>query len=384
MDRRTNASTGTVAPAGVAGIALVSLAGLVLAAVAVGLVAVPGATPSGEPGPATATGTEAPTAAATATEGATRVVDVEGRTTVTVTYASAGDTRRFTVTDVDPALVDADADWAYLPASSLTGPLERAGDDHAGGVVRVGRWALVGELAVASEPVNSGTVTVVAPAGMDVDPGRKAGFLSSFVSPYAFAPTDAGRTTFAVAPDALPSDGRMYGDTGYVTGHAFWDGDVSSVWVHEYVHARQRFELTEEMRWFREASATYLAARVMEEQYDPVTETDVRERIDANPTYPETPLASQAAWNATHADYHRGARLLYAVDGAVRDGSDGAYTFVDVLRTMNRRDGPITVAEFVRIVESRSGQGEGWVREAITTTIDLDDRVDRESDGFDQ
>lgn len=346
-------------------VARVAAVAALLAVAAVGAAAVwPGGNPAG------------------AGEPATVVEDVAGGETVTVTYATDNGTREFVVEGVDPARVDGDADWAYLPRSSLPPALERVTGNHEAGVVPVGRWALVGDLAAESHHVGAAGVTVVAPAGMDVDPGRKSGFLAKFLSPYTLQGANAEWVTLLVAPDAMPSAGRMYGRTGYVTQHAFWDGEVASVWIHEYVHARQNLSLGPDMRWFTEASATYLSYRLLEEQYSEVSAADVRDRIAATPDHTGTTLANRSALAHTKVDYQRGSRLLYAVDATIRDGSDGNHTLVDVVRAMNHHDETVTVAEFVRIVERYAGTDAGWIRGAITGTGDLDRHLRRAADVF--
>ncbi|MFT4891915.1 MAG: hypothetical protein ACI9YT_002851, partial [Halobacteriales archaeon] len=302
---------------------------------------------------------------------------------VTVTYSTANGTHQFLVEDVDPALVNASGNWAYLPRSALPDPLERVADNHTAGVVPVGDWVLVGDLNGAFAREGNASVWVVAPSGMDIDPGRKAGFLAAFTGPYALAPNSTGPVSIVVAPDALPAAGVMYADAGYVTQHAFWDGEVSSVWIHEYVHAKRTVVLAPEMRWFGEASATYFSFRMLEEQFEGVTEGDVRDRLAVIGDYEDTALSSRAAWDGTHADYDRGARLLYVVDAAVRTGSDGEHTVFDVFRAMNRHGGPITVEEFVRIVERLSDENEAWLHRAITEGGDLDSLVAASGSAFD-
>ncbi|WP_259517630.1 hypothetical protein [Halanaeroarchaeum sp. HSR-CO] len=311
------------------------------------------------------------------------VTDVSGDTTVTVTYLTASnETKQFEVDGVRSKLSDEHQNWAFVPRSSLPPELEAVGSDPDAGVVTVGERALVGDLSSATEEIDDQPVMVVAPTGMDVDPARKAYFLDEFLSPYSFDPNPNGQVTLVIAPSALPSAGMMYGDSGYIAQTAFWDGTVGSVWIHEYVHSQRSFALAPEMRWFSEASATYYSYRVMEEQYDPVTDEDVRERLMLEDTYPETTLSNPAEWTGTRANYHRGAKLLYVVDAEVRAGSDGERTLVDVYRAMNRHDGPITVADFVRIVEATAGNDEQWLHDAITTDDDLNESVDRASAEF--
>lgn len=318
-----------------------------------------------------------------ATGPAAVVTDVSGDSTVTVTYVTdSNETKRFAVTGVDARLTDESENWAFVPRSSLPPELEEVAGNPDAGVVAVGNRAVVGELSAATVHVDGQPVTVVAPAGMDVDPARKAYFLEKFLSPYSFHPNPTGRVTLVVAPSALPASGMMYGDSGYIAQTAFWDGTAGSVWIHEYVHAQRSFEVAPEMRWFTEASATYFSYRVMEEQYDGVTDEDVRDRLMTQDRAPDVALANPSVWEGTQANYHRGAKLLYVVDAEVRAGSDGERTLVDVHRAMNRQDEPVTVDEFVRIVERQSGEDEPWLRDAITTGDDLNRSVDRASAQF--
>ncbi|MFW5900840.1 MAG: hypothetical protein ACOCTH_03625 [Halodesulfurarchaeum sp.] len=307
----------------------------------------------------------------------------ETTTTVTITYRTGGSdpdappsgTHRFTVVDVDPGQVDAVGDWAYLPKSRLPPPLTEVDGNHSAGVVTVGPWALVGNVSAATKAGRTAPITVVAPAGMDVDPARKAHFLSTFVSPYELHQVRGEPATILVAPDALPHDGVTYGTRSYITQHAFWDGDATSVWIHEYLHTQQTFDTTPEMQWFREASATYLAARLLEEQYFEVEPADVRAWILARDRSSGAALADGSAWEHSNANYYRGARLLYAVDAAIREGSGGEHDLVDVFRALNAREEPVTIEDFVHIVEMHSGSAEPWLRQAITETGTFDGRV---------
>ncbi len=304
----------------------------------------------------------------------------------TITYRTGGPNGtaidQFSVSPLPSGQVDAAGKWAYVPKSSLPPSLASANGNHSAGVQFLGPWALVGNLSSATERVRTADVTVVAPTAMDVDPSRKAHFLSTFVSPYQLHPNRATPATIAIAPNTLPSDGLTYGTTGYVTQHAFWDGKATSVWIHEYLHTQQTFATAPEMAWFREASATYFSARMLEAQYYEVGEPAVREWIAARDDFEEVVLANEATWGHSNADYYRGARLLYAVDAAIRAGSDGEHTLVDVFREMNAREDPVTIEAFVRMVESKSGDPQPWLRQAITEPGPMDAKVPPAGDVF--
>lgn len=311
------------------------------------------------------------------------VTDVSGDTTVTVEYLTASnEPAQFSATGIRSDLSNEAGNWAYIPRSSLPPELAAIDGSTETGVHTVGGWAVVGNLTASTVSINQQPVQVVAPAGMDVDTARKAYFLEKFLSPYSFHPNPTGQVTLVIAPSALPAAGVMYGDSGYIAQKPFWDGAVGSVWVHEYIHSQGAFTVAPEMQWFTEASATYFSYRVMEEQYHEVSDADVRNRLIRKDTYTNTTLANPTEWDGTHADYHRGAKLLYVVDASVRSGSDGERTLVDVYRAMNRHEGPITVDEFVHIVEQQSGEDEQWLHEAITTDRDLNRSVQQSESAF--
>ncbi|MEF8780462.1 MAG: hypothetical protein V5A46_07270 [Haloferacaceae archaeon] len=320
------------------------------------------------------------------------VVSVSGNRTVTVEYVlESGDTERFVVDGVRPELSDEEHGWAIVDREELPPVLERAGDPQArgsaepdrsdadvaagavdAGVVTFGQYALVGEISASTRRAGDSSVTVVVPAGRDVDPARKSYFLSEYVSPYALGAGGSDVTIVAV-PDALSHRGLMYGDdAGYVTVDWFWDGGIGSVWIHEYVHARQEFTTACEMTWFRESSAEYLSFRIMEEQHPDLTDREVRERLDSLPEHREVSLANCSRETARNVDYTRGVRLLYAVDAAIRTGSDGEHTLFDVFRAMNGREEPVTVEEFRRLVERYSGEDQPWIDPAVADPGEMD------------
>ncbi|MCU4718712.1 hypothetical protein [Halapricum hydrolyticum] len=295
------------------------------------------------------------------------VESVSGNGTVTVTYVDAtGASDQFAVPGVDPALSNAGHDWAIVNRSSLPSALRAVDGEPGHGVVGFGEWALVGAVETATVPIDGSTLTVVVPAGRDVDPARKAGFVEAFAGPYSLSPESDERVVLVSVPDALPNEGLMYhDDRGYVTIEAFWDGDAHSVWIHEYVHARQDFRTADGMEWFREASARYLSCRFMYEQYEGVSEADLRDSLSARPKYESVVLANRTTWEGTGGNYHAGARLLAAIDAELRAETGGEHTLVDVFRTMNAGDEPVTVERFVELVERQTGNDQSWIAAAI-------------------
>lgn len=307
------------------------------------------------------------------------VESVSGETTVTISYTdAAGTAQTVTVSGVDPALSNPEHDWAIVDRSSLPSTLQAVDDGPAHDVVGFGERALVGATKTATVPVDGTELTVVVPAGRGVDPARKAEFVEAFAGPYSLSPNDERRVVLVSVPDALPHEGLMYSDDrGYVTIEAFWDGDAHSVWIHEYIHARQDVRTASGMAWFREASARYLSQRFMQEQYDGVTAADLRAELAASPGGERVVLANRTSWAGTTDHYRSGARLLAAVDAEIRAETGGEHALVDVFRAMNAEDEPVTVERFVELVERRTDSDEQWIAAAIEGDWPVPERHER-------
>lgn len=293
---------------------------------------------------------------------------------VAVAYVTdAGDREDVLLKDVDPSLLDRSNGWAFVDRSALPEPLEAIAADREtvadgpeatpieAGVVGVGEWALAGAIAAARRETSNGPITIVVPEGREVDPARTAYFIDEYTSPYTFG-TDRS-VLLVAAPRALGHRGLTYPDgTGYVTIEAFWDGTVGSTWLHEFVHAHQTFETTRGMRWFVEASAEYLNFRMMQAGYDGVTEEDLVGRLAALPEYPDATLSDPSTWGGEGVDYARGPRVLYAIDAAIRRGSDR--TLFDVFRATNEHSEPISIDRFLEFVAEYTD--DRWIEAAIT------------------
>jgi len=306
------------------------------------------------------------------------VESVSGETTVTISYTDATEAAQTaTVSGVDPTRTSAADDWAIVDRSSLPPALQSVSDDPGNGVIGFGEWALVGATKTATVPIDGTTLTVVVPAGRDVDPDRKVGFIEAFAGPYSLS-SDTDSVVLVSVPDTFPNRGLMYADDrGYVTTESFWDGDAHSVWIHEYIHARQDFRTADSMTWFREASARYLSQRFMQEQYEGVTTSDVHAALAGRSEDTAVTLANRTTWDGTNGHYYVGARLLAAVDAEIRAASEGDHTLVDVFRAMNAEDDPVTIELFVELVEQRTGSDQPWIRDAVEGDRPVPERHER-------
>lgn len=134
-------------------------------------------------------------------------------------------------------------------------------------------------------------------------------------------------------------------------------GAPPNTWIHEYVHTRQSFVLGEEMAWFREASASYYAAVVSVRvppnrpgEFERLRATLDDER-GANAT-----LTDRSSWSTTYVPYAKGTRVLAALDGRIRNATDGNRTLQTVFRRLNRHDGLVTYDAFASVVANVSGE----------------------------
>lgn len=174
---------------------------------------------------------------------------------------------------------------------------------------------------------------------------------------------------------AAPTDGVAWGVRGAHVGDAdLWVRDAEplasadNAWIHEYVHSRQQFSLAPEMRWFREASASYYAALLTFEQghigYD-----EFRARIAAGQrsAYDDAVLADQSTWERYPA-YDRGALVAGQVDRRIRLASDGNRSLQSVVEALNDRSNQTSVAAFRDAVGEAGNRSVASRSERYATT----------------
>lgn len=159
--------------------------------------------------------------------------------------------------------------------------------------------------------------------------------------------------------------------------------DPDNVWVHEYVHSRQKYETDREVRWFREGSAAYYAALLTYECGD-VGFDAFHDRLarGERARHAAAVLADPATW--THGpEYHKGALVAADLDRRIRLASGGERDLQDVFRAMNEHEGIVTQSAFLDFVEEAGGPEVREVARIHTETPDgpamWDERTHREA-----
>jgi len=288
----------------------------------------------------------------------------------------------------DGSLALARSDWAFGPVPDLAiawrpsggGAIERVrpfttrqGDRvrvrAAGGGLVGERFAMVGDMSVRTRSTDDGTVRLAVPDPVDPRPDPAA--IADSIADAATSFEDgAGRETATVF--ALPPSVRDGGATFISADEGWINADArlrtaNNVWLHEYVHTRQSFDLGPRMRWFDEASAEYFGARLALD-VGLVSRSSFRSYL-AGRSGPAGTLADRDSWRGDGLPYHRGVRVLSALDREIRSRTDGARSLEDVFARLNRHRGTVTYAEFARTVSAVVGEDmRPWLDRYIEDT----------------
>jgi hypothetical protein len=223
------------------------------------------------------------------------------------------------------------------------------------------RYALVGAQQNVTVTTGDGEIEIVRPLGTRLGPSEEAlaGALRDAADRLAVG--DRGDDVLLFA---LGSPARRGGES-FPVHDEFWVNagspldDPNSVWLHEYVHTRQDFRLAEDMRWFREASAEYYAARLSYEQ-GRISRDAMRTHLDGDPT--RAALTTPSSWDDPHVPYTKGARVLALVDRKIRLSTDDERSLEDVFRRLNTQTGPVTYDDFTDAVAAVAGHRmDGWL-----------------------
>ncbi|AQL41372.1 hypothetical protein BV210_00975 [Halorientalis sp. IM1011] len=230
------------------------------------------------------------------------------------------------------------------------------------------RYALVGEHHQTTVTAAGGEIRIVRPVNTELGPD--ATDLTAALADAADR-LDVGDRGDDVLLFALGSPVRRGGesfpvdDEGWINADTRLD-DPNSVWLHEYVHTRQDFRLAADMRWFREASAEYYAARLAHEQ-GRIDRAAMEAHLDGEPK--AAALTDPGSWDDPHVPYTKGARVLALVDRNIRLSTDGKRSLEDVFRRLNTHDGLVTYADFKDAVAAVTGHRmDGWLDRYVDGT----------------
>ncbi|MFD1644758.1 hypothetical protein [Haloarchaeobius litoreus] len=210
-------------------------------------------------------------------------------------------------------------------------------------------------------------LTLVVPDAATVAEGQATVFESvSFAMDELYVAGSERDIRLFVAPDPIRRGGIQAGPTDLWVHEDMQAETADNVWVHEYLHTRQRFAPNSEMRWFTEASAEYYAAlltyregRIDFDAFHDAVSTD----RDA-----DSVLVNDIHWTSDYAPYSKGSRVLAGLDAQIRRGSGGNYSLADVFYLVNSHRGGVTYYDLREYVVAAGGESAGeWLDEYART-----------------
>ncbi|QLG49850.1 hypothetical protein [Natrinema halophilum] len=241
-----------------------------------------------------------------------------------------------------------------------------------------GDIAFFGEVTEHERAVDGGMIRLVVPEVAQLQESPDA-ILAALAD--ARGRLEVGAQSDEVFVVAVPSDvdwgpkrGIQYGRSdAWVVDDATFD-EANPVWLHEYVHVRQRFSSVKtgtapETDWLVEAQADYYAGLLALEsgRSDFDDFATLLERGEQSP-YADGVLTDRSSWQDRETAYTKGALVYGEIDRKLRVATDGDRTLEDVFRTLNAQQGPITEADFLEAIEDAGGTDVRAVAERYTQT----------------
>ena len=235
--------------------------------------------------------------------------------------------------------------------------------------------AFLGPHEVHTREVAEQEIRLIVPAAADLADSPRSVLDGLGSASRALRVGDRDPEVFAVAAPTNRVDwavqGLQVGDTD------FWARDdrtidgVGSTWIHEYVHTRQSFRGAESGRWFTEASATWYAALLGQQQGEGSYRelASFLERGERQPQSAST-LAEPGSW-ANNANYWKGALVSGELDRRLRLATDGGATLQRVFAALNDRTSPVTNGDILAAVEAASTPAVADTGRRYTTTSDV-------------
>lgn len=162
---------------------------------------------------------------------------------------------------------------------------------------------------------------------------------------------------------AAPTAEHTWAPAGVQRGNGgdMWIRDAERIgtdrdtWIHEYVHTRQRYEMTAETRWTIEGIADYYAALLPYEAGE-ITYEEFRDRLEESSAdqYRDVRLTAPETWEGTDADYDRGMLVAAHLDRRLRADADSSLDAV--VEGVNGPETELTQRRFLDAIESAGGE----------------------------
>jgi len=219
--------------------------------------------------------------------------------------------------------------------------------------------AYLGEYAEYEHTAHGQRFRLVVPAEADLAENRSAVFGTLANASDGLRVGDRDDEVFLIA---APTTDVRWGARGVQTGDAdAWVrdvervDDVENVWVHEYVHTRQAYETTGQVRWFTEAAASYYAALHAFEQ-ERVSFRTFQGRLErgTDARHESAVLADTGTWRY-NPDYYVGPLVLGDLDRRTRTASDSERALHTVFARLNDADGTVDAGQFYEYVADTGG-----------------------------
>lgn len=278
----------------------------------------------------------------------------------------------------DVSTVDLQFDWADA-ANRTEMSVTRTAHVVGQGVADPG-FVYLGPSQTYTRNVANGSLRLIVPraTSMTVDRRVVLDFLASAADRLRVGGRDRQVDVF-VAPAAIGVRGRTIdvehgGQQGILLSQNVSVATPDNGWLHEYVHTRQSYTISEEMDWFGEASAEYYAA-LLTYQSNQISFGRFHGYVNSS-KYADAELASLEP-QPTNANYFKGMRVLAALDARIRSESDGQRSLEDVFRRMNGHEGVVSYEDFQRFVTDAAGRPlDGWLdrqlRSSAVPTVPCD------------
>jgi len=259
----------------------------------------------------------------------------------------------------------AGGDWQFFENRSTGEPrIDRRVEFSGGEGAATDAAAILGPVEVANWSGDGERFRVLTPAAGDVPLERYRPALTA-ASADLHVGTRRNITVYAF-PDGVHT-GSLYGDSILVPQI---DGDTQQaqrIWIHEYVHARQRgFYPTDRLRWFVEASAEYYEYRLSLQRGE-IDYATFRDGVTAD-RYTDAVLTNRSTWANRGVQYELGAHELAALDARIRAASNGTRTLEDVFYMLNRESSRVSYEDFADVVATVAGQRlDDWLDDFVAS-----------------